>query len=50
MPRIETDLPGVSFRWSPVNQAYLVLWHDSVLRVLPSIEAVTEYLESLRRK
>lgn len=30
------SLPAIRLKYSPVNQAYFVLWHDQVLRVFPA--------------
>jgi hypothetical protein len=38
---------GVSKVWSPVNQAWLVLWHDTVLRVISDTAEADAYVASL---
>lgn len=43
------NLPaGIRVNWSPVHQAFFVMWHDQVLRVLPTRDDVEAYLRDLR--
>jgi len=41
--------PAISVRWLAPNQAYAVMWHDQVLRVLNTADDVEDYLKDLRR-
>lgn len=41
--------PAISVRWLAPNQAYAVMWHDQVLRVLHTADDVEDYLKDLRR-
>lgn len=35
---------GISTAWSPVNQAWLVFWHESVLRIISDADELDWYL------
>ena len=37
--------PGINVVWSPVNQGWIVKWHDSVLRVINTKQELKDYLE-----
>jgi len=41
---------GITVRYSRTNQAWLVMWHDQILRVLPSEAAAVAYARSLSSK
>lgn len=46
-----TNLPaGIRVKWSATNQAYFVMWHDEMLRVLNTREEVEDYLTDLRKE
>jgi hypothetical protein len=38
---------GLSVKWSPANQAWLVMWHETVLRILNTKAEVTDYVRDL---
>lgn len=42
--------PGIRVQWSATNQAYLVMWHDEVIRALSTRAEVEDYLADLRRE
>lgn len=37
----------ISVTWLPVNQAYLVMWHDQPLRIFNTRYETVEYLQSI---
>jgi hypothetical protein len=47
----QTTWPGgVSIRYSPVNQAYFVMWHDQVLRLFNRREEAERYANEITEK
>lgn len=44
-----TDDDGLRVLWSPVNQAWFVMWHDQVLRVVNE-KAEAEWLVAQYRR
>lgn len=45
--RVQIGSTAVSIIYSPVNQAYLVLWHDQVLRVFSKFSDAEKYAEEI---
>jgi len=41
---------GIQIKWSAVNQAWFVMWHDQVLRIFNSKSDAEEYLDELERR
>jgi hypothetical protein len=48
MSKSQSD--GLRIVWAPVNQAWFVMWNDSLLRIFVNKEDAVWYVDDLRRQ
>ena len=47
LQRMAAELPGIAVAWGNANQAWIITWHSTLLRVIPDFETTRGFLRTL---